>query len=473
MRKEVSVVLVIALLAALVVVFYYTGGRSTGYAVFGDYTNETDCESAGYTWEILTNGTSCVNETVAVNVTIDCEPCSQYENQTNENNETVEVCASWTQCTNETTEVQEVCEDIVVGGQCIGDVCDDDHLDLCLDETNCTDSEGYWYNDTCNAEEEPSCSNDMSLCLNETDCDEIGGGYWYDSVCNEDEEEEETSSEEKEEEKPAPESKKIIIPKTSLSVSEISNLSLNPGSSQDVKLIVKNTGTNSLISCMVKPVGESDSWILVSGEPAKIDSNKQHEFSFKVTAPEEKEEGHYSLGVSVKCSGIASTKNFIVNVEKKKLEFGLISADRVRSNRVRVIYSLEELAGEDQDIQIHFSLLDLENQEVAKASENRTLEMNLTKEFRINIPINESLEGELNLLVNYDSEVYSSSVTERVVLGAPIGGFAVFEGIGTGQAVVFLVVLFVLLLIFIFARRMRKKGRTLKGVFKSSSSSKE
>jgi len=346
MRKEVSVVLVIALLAALVVVFYYTGGRSTGYAVFGDYTNETDC-------------------------------------------------------------------------------------------------------------------------------DEIGGGYWYDSVCNEDEEEEETSSEEKEEEKPAPESKKIIIPKTSLSVSEISNLSLNPGSSQDVKLIVKNTGTNSLISCMVKPVGESDSWILASGEPAKIDSNKQHEFSFKVTAPEEKEEGHYSLGVSVKCSGIASTKNFIVNVEKKKLEFGLISADRVRSNRVRVIYSLEELAGEDQDIQIHFSLLDLENQEVAKASENRTLEMNLTKEFRINIPINESLEGELNLLVNYDSEVYSSSVTERVVLGAPIGGFAVFEGIGTGQAVVFLVVLFVLLLIFIFARRMRKKGRTLKGVFKSSSSSKE
>jgi len=468
MRKEVSVVLVIALLATLVVVFYYTGGRSTGYAVFEDYTNETNCEDAGYTWEILTEE-NCTNVTICVNETIDCEPCLEYEDL----NGTQGDCINWSSSINETCTDEENCTEIVTGGQCIGDVCDDDHLDLCLDETNCTDSEGYWYNDTCNAEEEPSCSNDMSLCLNETDCDEIGGGYWYDSVCNEDEEEEETSSEEKEEEKPAPESKKIIIPKTSLSVSEISNLSLNPGSSQDVKLIVKNTGTNSLISCMVKPVGESDSWILVSGEPAKIDSNKQHEFSFKVTAPEEKEEGHYSLGVSVKCSGIASTKNFIVNVEKKKLEFGLISADRVRSNRVRVIYSLEELAGEDQDIQIHFSLLDLENQEVAKASENRTLEMNLTKEFRINIPINESLEGELNLLVNYDSEVYSSSVTERVVLGAPIGGFAVFEGIGTGQAVVFLVVLFVLLLIFIFARRMRKKGRTLKGVFKSSSSSKE
>jgi len=225
MRKEVSVVLVIALLAALVVVFYYTGGRSTGYAGLEDYTEE-DCVSASYTW---------INETNAIctNIT-DCTLC----------------------ITEDCSESCQTCENVTTG-ECVG--CDDDHLDLCLDETNCTDSEGYWYNDTCNAEEEPSCSNDMSLCLNETDCDEIGGGYWYDSVCNEDEEEEETSSEEKEEEKPAPESKKIIIPKTSLSVSEISNLSLNPGSSQDVKLIVKNTGTNSLISCMVKPVGESDS----------------------------------------------------------------------------------------------------------------------------------------------------------------------------------------------------------------------
>jgi hypothetical protein len=29
-----------------------------------------------------------------------------------------------------------------------------DNLNLCLDETNCTDSGGYWYDDVCNAEEE-------------------------------------------------------------------------------------------------------------------------------------------------------------------------------------------------------------------------------------------------------------------------------------------------------------------------------
>lgn len=33
-------------------------------------------------------------------------------------------------------------------------VCSSDNLDLCLDETNCTDADGFWYDDICNEEEE-------------------------------------------------------------------------------------------------------------------------------------------------------------------------------------------------------------------------------------------------------------------------------------------------------------------------------
>ncbi len=33
-------------------------------------------------------------------------------------------------------------------------VCDVDNLELCLDETTCDNAEGFWYNDTCNLEEE-------------------------------------------------------------------------------------------------------------------------------------------------------------------------------------------------------------------------------------------------------------------------------------------------------------------------------
>ncbi len=35
-------------------------------------------------------------------------------------------------------------------------VCDVDNLELCLDETTCTDAEGYWYSDVCNVEEASS-----------------------------------------------------------------------------------------------------------------------------------------------------------------------------------------------------------------------------------------------------------------------------------------------------------------------------
>jgi len=58
------------------------------------------------------------------------------------------------------------CEDVEVGGVWYEEVCYDEHpvcgldfLELC-DETNCVDvGLGFWYDDVCNAEEEPSCRN--------------------------------------------------------------------------------------------------------------------------------------------------------------------------------------------------------------------------------------------------------------------------------------------------------------------------
>ena len=37
--------------------------------------------------------------------------------------------------------------------------CDSDNLNLCLDETNCTDSNGFWYDDVCNEDNETEQGN--------------------------------------------------------------------------------------------------------------------------------------------------------------------------------------------------------------------------------------------------------------------------------------------------------------------------
>jgi len=192
--------------------------------------------------------------------------------------------------------------------------------------------------------------------------------------------------------------------------------------------------------------------------------------------PEETEEGSYSLKVSFEgCLDTAMVKEFTVNVEEKKLEFNVISADRTRDDRVRVIYSLEELSGNDQDVVFIFSLVDANNVEVGRVEVNQSINANSSDEFRTNININESLlpinettnetlESELTLHVNFNSQIYSSSIQEKVLIGTPIGGFAILEGVGAGEAIIFIVVLFVLVFIFVFARRMRRQGQTLRSL---------
>jgi hypothetical protein len=474
MRKGVSYIIVLVLLAAALFLLYSSGPKFTGYTVLSEYENQTSCEDANYTWQ-ETIEQNCTTITTCINETVDCEPCLEYEDL----NGTQGDCINWSSCIEENCTDEEECVDIVIGGQCIGNVCGTDFLELCLNEIDCTGAGGYWYNNVCNVEEESSCSNDLSLCLDETNCTEVGGGYWYDDVCNAQEEEiEEEEEEETVEGTVLEETPSIPL----FDSSEILPLSLNPGSSRGSTVIIKNTGEIPLSSCILKLMGgEFDSWISIIEETINIKPGEQYEFSFNVAVPEQTEEGSYSLKVATLCSNIFKLHNFVVNVVEKKLEFDLISADRTRDDRVRVIYSLQELSGEDQDVELGFSLLNENNQEVANALENQSIGANAIEEFRTNIEINESLlpvngttnetiESELTLVANFNSQIYSSSVREKIILGAPIGGFAIFAGVGAGEAIVFVIVLFVLVFILVFARRMRKKGKTLKDLFKSESS---
>jgi len=59
-------------------------------------------------------------------------------------------------------------------------ICDINNLDLCLDETSCTDTTGYWYNSTCNSVPEVVlfCDiNNLDLCLDEPTCVNVNGTW--------------------------------------------------------------------------------------------------------------------------------------------------------------------------------------------------------------------------------------------------------------------------------------------------------
>lgn len=419
---------------------------------FGDITGCSDLE--GFNGGVLSCDDSCQFNTSLctfcgdgiINGDEECDDGNDAENDLCSNVCVLTSCGDGVIQDPNSNNVSEQCDDGNIinetecdygSATCESTYCQDDCLAWLTDLTG-----SYCGDDTCDSGDEDcdSCDADCGVC---EDDDENGG-----------EDEEESTTIETTTEPTTPTT-------TQLTATDISSLTLNPNDTEQITWSVKNTGTEPVSACKLKPLGDFASWISPLDETKNLNQGEEKTFVFDLIIPEETEEGSYLLSASVECFKTTASKDFAVEVIKKKLEFDIIDAQRTRATRVRVIYSLEELSGNDQVVEVQFSLLDLNNQEVANASQNRSIAANSTREFRINIPINESLEGNLSLLVNFNSEIYSSSVQEKITLGAPIGGFAIFgEGIGTtGSIIILVVIVLVLGIVFLVVRKIRKSEK--------------
>lgn len=276
-------------------------------------------------------------------------------------------------------------------------------------------------------------------------------------------EEEETTTDEEEEvteEIPVEETPTV----TQVSLGAIQSQDVNQGGSSQLTVSVQNTGTVPLTSCTL--TGDDSGWFSITGGAININAGEGSTYSFSINIPEDAGVEAHTLGLSVDCAETTTSQSFTVNVLQKKLDFNITNVQRTREDRVRVDYSLTELAGADQDVQIFFTIADASGLQVANASQNSSVDANETDDFRANIPINESLEGNLTLSAAFNSQVYSSSVLEPITLGAPIGGFAIFEGVGgAGGLIILIVVVLVLVAVFFIARKMRESGKTLSDLF--------
>ncbi|MEX0920483.1 MAG: hypothetical protein WDZ69_02780 [Candidatus Pacearchaeota archaeon] len=248
-----------------------------------------------------------------------------------------------------------------------------------------------------------------------------------------------------------------------LNAESIGEVRIRPGSLEEVSLNVENTGSSFMMSCELSSSGENSDWISFDEGQKNIDPDEEAAFNFVVSVSEDTGEGEYPLSVSVECSsGDSVSESFTVLVEKEKIGFEIVDARKTRQDdMVRVTYSLEELSGTPQDVEIDFVLEDSNETQLANLGENRSLDSNESSEFTAEIiVVNGSLEDEVNLRVSYNSEIYSSSVRESLVLGAPIGGFAIFDelgltGIGANAIIVIAGAFLLLIVIFFITRRIR------------------
>ncbi len=196
-RNGTWVLFVIFGLAAVVALLIFSGKSGmTGNVVLGGYTDQAACEAANYIWEVLTQenctpidgcvlcvegcpetcetcedvvtGQACSNVNYITQA--DCELAEEtWADVIEEQCTDIPDCVA---CVGGCPETCETCEDVVIGGQCVGDICDNSHLTLC-DVTTCTAEIGYWYNDVCNAEAQPiACTPEW----NPTDWSECSNG---------------------------------------------------------------------------------------------------------------------------------------------------------------------------------------------------------------------------------------------------------------------------------------------------------
>ncbi|MBU3906818.1 MAG: hypothetical protein KKA64_01050 [Nanoarchaeota archaeon] len=248
-----------------------------------------------------------------------------------------------------------------------------------------------------------------------------------------------------------------------LITSSISDIIAKPGEKKTATLSVKNLGTTFLNDCSFQSTGENAGWILGS-ETKSLNIGEEYDFDFEINVPSDLGSGSYSLTVSLGCKEISKKESFSVEIIEEKLGFKIVKVERTEQDKVRVVYNLKELSGKKQNVEIQFLLFDSKNERVAELKENKQIDENSEGEFESLIPINSSLKGELNLLVNLNSEEYSTFVQENIILGSPLSGFAVFgESVGgTDNLVTGVLVILFLVFGFFMIKRILKVRKVTK-----------
>ena len=244
-----------------------------------------------------------------------------------------------------------------------------------------------------------------------------------------------------------------IIRIISLQLGTIPSLVINPGETKKLVLSVKNNGTVFLNDCRLKGSGEYVNWISSSSEAAGLGGGEKQDFQYTITVPEVLEKDSYTLGLEVVCEEYSKSISFVGQVIREGLVIDIINLERKSNNEVYVRYSLEELTGKNQEVEVEFVLLNTKNERLAGLNETVSLEADSSKESEAYLSIESSLEGNFNLLINAVSETSSAFVQEEVVLGSKIGGLAIIDS-GTRENLLMAVIIlgFGVFAFFVFRR---------------------
>ncbi|HUU86209.1 MAG TPA: hypothetical protein VMX17_00480, partial [Candidatus Glassbacteria bacterium] len=247
--------------------------------------------------------------------------------------------------------------------------------------------------------------------------------------------------------------------------SGISDLVLDPGESRRMSVTAENTRNGFLNDCVIRSKGVNSEWS-TSSEVQDIGPGQLQEFIFVLSVPLNINQGNYPVELALECKEFSKSFDFFVEIIEKKLEIKLLDAKREKNDEITISYSLTELSGNNQSVEVNIMLLGLKNEKIAEISEIKNIEASSKNDFSVVLNIDSELKGNFNLIISVKSGIASSFIQEEVYIGSPslIGGLAIFLNRGRSSYLIGALLIIGFLIFCFFMIRRIFKIRALAGL---------
>jgi hypothetical protein len=235
--------------------------------------------------------------------------------------------------------------------------------------------------------------------------------------------------------------------------SKISDIVADPGETRKMSVTVKNTGKGFLNDCILKSRGNNANWVMADGID-DISFGQEQEFIFTLNIPFNTTIGIHPVGLEISCKEFSKNLEFSVELIEKKLGLKLQNVKRQSADELNVLYSLSELSGKNQNVDVNIVLLGRDNERLADFSEIRQLGANSKKDFEAVLKIPSGLKGNYNILINAKSGIASVFVQEDIIIGnpSPLAGFTIFLKSSNSNylfSALFIIVFFIFVALFL------------------------
>ena len=213
-----------------------------------------------------------------------------------------------------------------------------------------------------------------------------------------------------------------------LELQEMGVILLRAGEVKKETLSLKNKGSTYLNGCTLNVPDEFSSWIERVGS-FKLGGGEKLEIPFEIKVPVDVKPGEYSIELNLSCDESKNSQFLKLEILEKKIDFRINSVN-ADEKLIRISYSISELSGKEQKVNLKFSFFDSKNNnKVLEYVDSKTIGSKESFDFESIIPSNLILGENYKLLIGISSDRESTFVQEDIIIGGKLSGFSVL-GIG-------------------------------------------